>query len=321
MEIDANKGKNLALETSISVIILTHNEQLHIERCIKSLLPIASEIFVIDSFSTDQTTSIAEQLGAKVFQNAWKNYATQFQWALDNCPIQTDWVMRMDADEYITDALAEEIQQQLPQLARSTGGILLKRRVYFMDRWIRYGGYYPTKLLRIWRNGKGRIEQRWMDEHIVLSSGEMVEFKHDIVDYNLQNLSWWTTKHNQYASREAVDLLNKKHHFFQEDHSIKSSRQQSQRKRWAKDNLYAQSPLFLRAIVYFFFRYFLQLGFLDGKAGLIWHGLQGLWYRFLVDAKIAQIQFLARQEGKTIKAVIEQHFGIALDDVNQLKKP
>ncbi len=298
------------MKNNISIVVLTYNEQLHIERCIKSLLPISSEIFVIDSFSTDQTVAIAERLGAKVFQNTWKNYATQFQWALDNCPIHTDWVMRMDADEYVTEALAEEIKQRLPLLEPSIGGILLKRRVYFMDRWIRHGGYYPIKLLRIWRNGLGRIEQRWMDEHIVLSSGEITEFKHDIVDYNLQNLTWWTSKHNSYATREAVDLLNKKHHFFQEDTAIQSSQQQSQRKRWAKDNLYARSPLFIRAFAYFCFRYFIQLGFLDGKPGLIWHVLQGLWYRFLVDAKIAQISFIAQQEGSSIQAVIEEHFGV-----------
>lgn len=302
------------MKSSLSVIILTYNEQLHLARCIRSLLPIASKIFVIDSYSTDQTVAIAQELGATVLQNPWKNYATQFQWALDNCPIHTDWVMRMDADEYVLDALAKEISQKLPTLDKAVGGILLKRRLYFMNRWIRHGGYYPIKLLRIWRVGVGRIEQRWMDEHIVLSSGEITEFKHDIVDDNLQNLSWWTAKHNHYATREAVDLLNKRHHFFKEDTAIQSSQQQSQRKRWAKDHLYARSPLFIRAFAYFCFRYFIQLGFLDGRPGLIWHALQGLWYRFLVDAKIAQINYVARQEGKSIAAVIEQHFGVQVQE-------
>jgi glycosyltransferase involved in cell wall biosynthesis len=299
-------------KTNISVIILTFNEELHIERCIKSLSSVVSQIFIIDSFSTDNTVSIATKFGAKVYQNKWINYAAQFQWGLDNCPITTEWVMRMDADEYITPELGKEIIEKLGRIDMSNTGILLKRQVHFMGRWIKHGGYYPIKLLRIWRNGVGSIEKRWMDEHIKLSHGKTIEFQNDLVDNNLNNLSWWTEKHNSYATREAIDLMNKKYNLFKEDTINKSGKQQDEKKRWYKDNLYARSPRFLRVFLYFIFRYILLLGFLDGKPGLIWHVLQGFWYRFLVDAKITQIIYLSKQNNKSIQQVLEDDYGVKL---------
>ena len=98
------------MKQDISVIILTYNEEQHIERCIKSLLPFAKEIFLVDSFSTDKTVEIAQNLGAKIYQNPWpNNHAIQFNWGLENCPVSTKWIMRMDADEYVLPELSNEI--------------------------------------------------------------------------------------------------------------------------------------------------------------------------------------------------------------------
>jgi glycosyltransferase involved in cell wall biosynthesis len=143
------------MKQNISVLILTFNEELHIERCIKSLQPFTRDIFIVDSYSTDRTVEIAKSLGAKVYQNKWVNYAVQYQWGLDNCPIETEWVMRMDSDEYVLPELAEEINAKLSNLDDEVSGIYIKRRVNFMDIWIKHGGYYPIWLLRIWRFKKG----------------------------------------------------------------------------------------------------------------------------------------------------------------------
>ena len=301
----------------LSVIILTYNEQKHIERCIKSLLPIAKNIFIVDSYSTDKTVEIAKLLGAKVYQNKWVNYATQFQWGLDNCPIETEWVMRMDADEYVLPELAEEISAKMSMLSDDISGVYIKRRVYFMGKWIKYGGYYPTWLLRIWRYDKGRIEQRWMDEHIKLTSGKKVQFQNDIVDENKNNLTWWTTKHNNYATREAIDILNILYNFTSYDEIVPNIfGTQEQKKRWLKIR-YASLPLFIRPVLYFHWRYFLKLGFLDGKQGLIWHFLQGFWYRFLVDAKIYEIYFRAGKEKKEIAKFLKKEYGIKFYEKNR----
>jgi len=300
--------------SNLSVVILTYNEEKHIERCIKSLLPIAQEIFIVDSYSTDKTVEIAESLGAKVYKNKWPgNHALQFQWGLDNCPIETTWVMKMDADEYVLPELSDEIQNKLGKLEENTAGIYIKRRVKFMDRWIKHGGYYPIWLLRIWRHDKGAMEQRWMDEHIKLSSGDTIQFENDFVDDNKNNLTWWTEKHNHYATREAVDILNILHEFIKYDEVQPNLwGTQEQRKRWLKIR-YAALPLFIRPVLYFHWRYFFKLGFLDGRQGLIWHFLQGFWYRFLVDAKIYQMHHIAKKENKSLKQVIKDDFGLDLD--------
>ncbi len=298
------------MSKNLSILILTYNEEKHIERCIKSLQPFSKDIFIIDSYSTDRTTEIAKSLGAKVYQNKWKNYAIQFQWGLDNCPINTEWIMRMDADEYVLPKLADEIKNKLDASNHNISGIYIKRRVYFMDKWIKLGSYYPTWLLRIWRYNKGKIEERWMDEHIKLSSGKTIQFENDLVDDNKNNLTWWTEKHNNYATREAVDILNILYGFKKYDEVEPNLfGAQEQRKRWLKIR-YASLPLFVRPILYFHWRYFLKLGFLDGKQGLIWHFLQGFWYRFLVDAKIFEIYHKAGRKKENIEKFLKSEYGI-----------
>ncbi len=298
------------MKQDVSVLILTFNEELHIERCIKSLQPFAKNIFIVDSYSTDKTVEIAESLGAKVYQNKWVNYAIQYQWGLDNCPIETEWVMRMDSDEYVLPELAKEINVKMDTLEDDVSAIYIKRRVHFMDRWIKHGSYYPIWLLRIWQFKQGKIEERWMDEHIKLSSGKTVQFENDLVDDNKNNLTWWTDKHNNYATREAVDILNIIYGFKKYDEVEPNlTGTQEQRKRWLKIR-YASLPLFLRPVLYFTWRYFFKLGFLDGKPGLVWHFLQGGWYRFLVDAKINEIYFKAGKDREKILEFLKKEYGI-----------
>ncbi|MBM5029290.1 glycosyltransferase family 2 protein [Vibrio parahaemolyticus] len=299
------------MENKISVIILTLNEEQHIKRCIQSLLPITKNIFIIDSLSTDETVEIASSLGAKVYQNPWPgNHAKQFQWGLEHCPIETEWVMKMDADEFILPGLVDEINSKLASVSKHDSGIYIKRRVNFMGRWIKHGGYYPTWLLRIWRYKEGVMEQRWMDEHIKLKAGNTIQFDNDIVDDNKNNLTWWTEKHNHYSTKEAVDILNTIYGFKDYDEiEPKLFGTQEQRKRRLK-HIYAHMPLFLRPFIYFIFRYFLKFGFLDGKQGLIWHFLQGFWYRFLVDAKIKEIYSKAGKNKVKIQKMLKEDYGI-----------
>lgn len=302
------------MNPAVTVIILTHNEEQHIERCIRSIEPFGPEIVVIDSFSTDRTREIAEALGARVYQNPWVNYAIQLNWALKHIPITTEWTMRWDADEYSTPELAAEIWVRLGKLGPSITGVYLKRRVHFLGRWIRHGGNYPIVLLRIWRTGRGVCENRWHDEHITLSEGATVHFDHDFVDDNLHSLTWWTTKHNRYANLEAFDLLNLKYNILDRDNAERLTKNsQERRKRALKENLYSRLPLFFRAWAYATYRYVFRLGFLDGTPGLVWHVLQGFWYRFLVDAKIYQAEQYAKRQGVSIRVAIKEVLGIDAD--------
>ncbi|MBI4050172.1 MAG: glycosyltransferase family 2 protein [Candidatus Doudnabacteria bacterium] len=275
------------MNNKITVIILTSNEEPHLERCLENILDWAEEIFVVDSFSTDKTLEIARRYDTKIVQHPFENHAKQFNWALDNLPIQFDWVLRLDADEYLTEELKKEITEVLPKVTADVSGFLIKRRVYFMGRWIRHGGYYPIWLLRLFRYRKGKVEDRNMDEHTILLAGRAERLQTDFIDENRKGLTWWIAKHNQYAGREAEDILN----FNAAEISSAGLTGQAKRTRWLKEKIYLKLPLFWRACFYFCYRYVLRLGFLDGKAGLIFHFLQAFWYRFLVDAKIYESRY------------------------------
>jgi glycosyltransferase involved in cell wall biosynthesis len=255
---------------------------------LRNVAPVAREIFLIDSFSTDNTVELALAAGATVLQNKFINYAKQFEWALNNAPIRSEWVMRLDADELLTDELIQEIERVLPSVPGEVTGINLNRRHIFLGRWIRHGGRYPLLLLRIWRKGSARIEQRWMDEHMTLTSGSAITLTHDFIDNNLNDLTFFTDKHNAYATREAIDVLNQKYRLFESVEPVPVGSAQASAKRWLKEKLYNRLGLWAGPFGYFLFRYVMQLGILDGREGLIYHFLQGFWYRFLVAAKVEE---------------------------------
>lgn len=279
--------------SNISAIILTFNEALHIERCINSLNSAGIKVHVVDSGSTDCTVELAESLGAKVYYNKWKNYADQFQWGLDNCVIETDWVMRMDADEYLESDLINELKGGLVDVPLDVSGFYIRRKYFFLGKWIKYGAVYPLNLLRIWRAGEGKIESRWMDEHIVLPGNKKTAFlTGHIVDDNLNNTRWYIDKHNKYADREMIDILTRKYSLLPQDETISEDKSnfQARVKRFFKERIYNNLPVFLRPTLYFFYRYFLRLGFLDGTKGFAFHFMQGLWYRSLVDLRVLEAE-------------------------------
>lgn len=275
----------------ISIIILTYNEEIHLRRCLENIKELAKDIFIIDSFSTDRTLEIAKEYGAMILQNKWENnYAKQFNWALRHAPVRTKWVLRLDADEYLLPALIKELLEKVSFLPDNISGIVFKRRHYFLGKWMKRG-IYPVYLLRMFRYGKAICEQRLMDEHIQLLDGITVNFEGDFVDHNLNNLSWFCNKHVSYAVREAADLLDIELDLYGasqfDDQKILTV--QAMEKRRIKHR-YVHMPLFWRSFFYFFYRYFLKGGFLDGKEGFLWHFLQGWWYRTLVDAKVFEIK-------------------------------
>ena len=297
----------------ITAIILAFNEELHLERCVRSLQAFCRRIVVIDSFSTDATVKIARASGAEVVQHAFSNQANQFQWGLDNLAIDTGWVMRVDADEYVEPELSAEICGELPGLPADIDGIYLKRKVYFMGKWIRHGGFYPHVLLRIWRTGTGRMEQRLVDEHMVLPpTSRTIQFKEHLVDDNHKGITFWTDKHNNYASREMSEILIAKYALTAGDPALRDMRTdpQGRRKRVLKERVYNRLPPVLRAAAYFLSRYVLQLGFLDGLRGFIWHFLQGFWYRLLVDVKVMEIEQRSQGDPRRIKEILTSEFGV-----------
>ncbi|MBI2685999.1 MAG: glycosyltransferase family 2 protein [Acidobacteria bacterium] len=272
----------------IAAIVLTKNEERDLPACLESLRGLADEVYVIDSGSTDRTVAVAEEFGARVLAHPFASYAPQFNWALDNIPTNAEWILRIDADERISPKLRDELLAACDSVTAEVAGVMIPRRIRFLGKDIRYGDSYPVWLLRVWRKGIGRCEDTQMDEHMVLQTGTTIKVSGDLIHDIPKDLNEWTNKHNWYASRECQDIQT----LLRNAGSLEG---QAGRKRWLKQNVYLHLPPFYRACLYWFYRYILRLGFLDGREGLIYHFLQGFWYRFLVDAKLHEARLSARR--------------------------
>ncbi|MGI6497028.1 MAG: glycosyltransferase family 2 protein [Kiritimatiellia bacterium] len=294
----------------VSAIILTFNEELHIRRCVENVAPLARDVFVVDCFSTDETVAIAKECGASVVQNPWPGaQSLQFNWALDHLPIRTKWVLRLDADEYLSPELIEEIKSKLETLPEEVTGVAFYLRRVFMGRVIRRG-MPRIKMVRLFRYGKARSEQRLMDEHIELREGRSVTFDGDFADDNLNDIGWWTAKHNGYALREAVDLLDLEFGLLEGDGERAPRLEGQAAEKRRKKMKYVRLPLFWRSFVYFCYRYFLRGGFLEGREGFLWHFLQGWWYRTLVDAKVWEIKRESGGDPQKMLALLRGKYGM-----------
>lgn len=268
---------------SLTSIILTFNEELHIERCLKNICLISEKVYVIDCFSKDRTCEIASKFeNVEVVQHKWPgNQAAQFNWFIDNHEIASDWILRLDADEYLSGEAVKEITETLPSLPQDVTGCVMKRDIIFLGRRIKHGKLKTIKLLRIWRTGKGRIENREMDEHAILTEGRSIELKNWFFDDNLNGIDAWIRKHLDYANRESKSqLLN-------EATTTEASATDMGARNKQKSRYYSL-PKFWRGFMFFVLRYIFLGGFLDGKQGFVWNFMQCWWYRTLVDVKIEE---------------------------------
>ena len=289
-------------------IILTLNEDIHLERCIKSLKPCFQKIYVVDSFSSDRTKMIAENLSVTFLENKFINHSDQFNWALTKIDNNTEWVLRIDADEYLTNSLIKEIKEDLPKLKRSIKGVFIKRNIVFQDKLIRFGTFKSTKIIRLFRFGFGKSDGRWMDEHISVK-GNLVTFKHKIIDHNLKPISWWISKHNAYANKEVFQLI--KDEYLEKTNQAKKKSLKS----FNKKSFYYKIPIIFRSFLFFIFRYFLCFGFLDGLRGFCFHFLQAFWYRLLIDIKYLEVKNKIKKGRLPLKEVIKTSLLIDLDNL------
>ena len=275
--------------TKLTAIILTRDEERDLPGCLESVAPVATSMYVVDSWSTDRTVEIARQFGANVLVHEFENQAAQFNWALQQIDA-ADWVLRIDADERLSAALQNSIRSHLHDADSDLNGLEMARRVVFLGRTIRHGDSYPVWLLRLWRYGRGQVEERWMDEHIELTGGRVERLTGDLLHVIPKSLDEWITKHNSYASRECMDMVR---------HSTRSGGPAGHAsvRRHLKVLFYARLPPFWRCALFWFYRYVCRLGFLDGRSGMIYHYLHAFWYRFLVDAKFFEMDQATERPG------------------------
>lgn len=267
----------------LTAIILTKDEALHMRRCLERLQPFCRRIYVVDCGSTDETLSIcAEFSKVRTAHHDWPgNQALQFNWALENLDIESEWIIRLDADEYLMPGEGERLQNLLSRISPEVSGVQLLLERFFMGRLMKHGGTRHIPMVRVFRTGCAKCEVRDMDEHIILEKGELHISDIAFADDSRIPFARWVQKHLNYAAREAGMLLAGEGCA----PGVGAQALQSKRKQKA---WYGRLPLFWRAFAYFAYRYIVRLGFLDGKEGFLWHFMQAWWYRTTVDIMVME---------------------------------
>ncbi len=285
------------MKLPVTAVILTYDEELNLPSCLKSLEGWCERIFVVDSGSADQTVSIAQQAGAQVVLHPFETHAKQWNWAMKNLPLVTDWVFTLYADQRIPADLREELLRVLPQTPSEVTGYYLPRKQIFRGKWIRFGGCWPKHILALFRRGSG-----WNDEKELLDSrfyvhGQTRYLQHALVDQNAKEdaILFWLQKHLRYVELQAKEELERRHRPIPWMIQPSLWGTPDQRILWMRQVWY-RSPLYVRSILYFLYRYIFLLGFLDGLRGALFHFLQGLWFRLMVDVRIHE---LAGKEART----------------------
>ncbi|MFT7249539.1 MAG: glycosyltransferase involved in cell wall biosynthesis [Arcticibacterium sp.] len=284
--ISPNSFKKLPL----TAIVLTFNEEQNIGDCLDSIHGFVDEIYVLDSFSRDATLAIAANYnGVKVVQNTFENYSVQRNWAFDNLEIRNDFILNLDADHRVMPELINELQRQFSTgIPSHINGFMASRRTMFLGKWIKRGGHFPVYHGIIFRKGFGTCELKKYDQHFLIE-GEATVLQHNVIDIITESLSVFTARHNTWSSLEAEDVMAYKLSAGKGRVQARKNGNEMEQRRYQRMKYYSY-PAFWRVFLYFFYRYIVKGGFREGIPGLIFHFLQGFWFRFLVDAKIWELE-------------------------------
>jgi len=275
----------------ISFLILTYNEELNIRHTLENIKEVADEILILDSYSNDNTISIVKKYGAKVYYRKFDNFSAQRKFAFSNIPITYDWIFVIDADEILTDELKKELKETINNENNGFDAFFIKRRFYWQGKWLKRC-FYPLYLLRFGKKGLINCDDRPINEHIICTTNNVGYLQNDFIDYNRKDLSDWVRKHNDYSTREAEQLIthdNVKYNPF---------KSQYERKRWIRTKIWNRLPAVMRPFLYFFYRYFFQRGFLDGKKAFMYHFIDSFVYRTLIDFKYLEKKWNSNSSNK-----------------------
>lgn len=287
--------------TDISIIILTYNEALHLPRLIHSLASLQAPTYVLDSYSNDRTLEICRENQIIFAQHRFHNHPQQWDYALNVFPIDTPWVICLDADQILSKELICLLQDFRNEEHPTIDGIYFNRKNYFRGRWIKYGGYFPKYLLKMFRYGKGWSDLTENMDHRFIVTGKTEVWKSGyLIEENLKEnrISFWITKHNRYSDLLAEEELYKRKNPISASIPPSLFGQPNNRNLWLK-NLWIRLPLYLRPALYFFYRLIIRRGILDGRTGIIFHFLQGFWFRLIVDIKLEELLQQKNQHKKS----------------------
>jgi glycosyltransferase involved in cell wall biosynthesis len=272
-------------QPSCVVVILSFNSAAIIRETVSAALQVSPHVFVVDSHSSDDTPAILTAMGCTVVQRPFVNYSDQRNWAIAQVEARYAWQLHLDADEVLDHAVIAEIRALLagpPPL----DAYMLRRRDYFMGKMLRHSGVNPWHL-RLFRSGVGRCEARLYDQHFVATTkpGRLQGLMHD---KNAAKLADWTASHNRWTDAEVRELMAP-HAVSDQVLQPRLTGDARERTRFIK-GLYYRLPIGVRALSYFFYRYVLRLGFLDGTVGFYFAFFQALWFRMLIDAKLYEVR-------------------------------
>ena len=285
----------------ITAVILTHNEEINLPACLGSLRPWCSSIFVVDSGSSDQTVSVAQRCGAQAVHHPFETHAKQWNWAFKNLPISGEWILALDADQRVTTELREEILGTLPVTPPQVAGYYLPRKQFFRGRWIRHGGYWPKYMLKLFRRGAGLSDEQERVDFRFYVKGPARRMKSPLLEDNRkeQEISFWLAKHLRFIELQAQEEFLRRHGKLSWALPLSAWGTPDQQTLWLKSWWYRLPPL-LRPYPYFFYRYFVRLGFLDGPQGSLFHFLQGFWYPLMIGVRLKELEALAKTSGREI---------------------
>ncbi|MBQ8311245.1 MAG: glycosyltransferase family 2 protein [Clostridia bacterium] len=282
-----------------TAIIMTKNEEKNIVDCLLSMKDFAKRCVVIDCGSTDRTVELARENGADVYFHEFEYYAKQFNWGIDNCDIDTEWIIRLDADERFPKELNAEIEGLIEKHKdEEMNGITIEANFFFLGRCMKHGLRNKRKMM-MFKRSCGRIEDRRRDAHSVISEGFSVSTKHKFLHYDFKDLDSYIKRYNWYATREMQDYID----FTRGASTDINTDEAILKQRKKKFGFYYKCPRYLRAWAWFLYNYIFRGGFLDGKEGLVFCFLECYWYRFLVDAKIYEYEKNGGGEFEKLKAI------------------
>jgi glycosyltransferase involved in cell wall biosynthesis len=278
--------------TALTVLVTTRNEEANVVRCLRSVQGWADQIFVLDSESTDRTVEISRPF-AEVHTLAYDHSRIIpwiFQWGLDNLPIRNDWVLILEADQAVTPALRDEIDGAVGEAGqRSERGYYLKRRQIFRGKPLRFGGYGGKYLLKLFDRRHAALDPVEQDTRVYVK-GPVAKLRAPLEEWNKKEdaILFYLEKHLRYAEAFAQEELKRRQGLADWKTRPKFLGTPDERILWMK-SIYYRTPLYVRPAAYFFYRYFILLGILDGKTGFVFHFLQAFWFRFVVDVRLEEL--------------------------------
>jgi len=283
----------MSLHDRLAILVLTYNEESNLPACLASLAGLHGTLCVVDSGSTDRTVAIAQAAGAIVLKHPFGTHAQQWAWALQHMPGTTPWVLALDADQQLTPALRDEIATLFSRddALTEVAGFYINRRQVFRGQWIRHGGYYPKYLLKLFRRDRVWLDLEELVDHHFSVTGPTRKLQNDLIEANKKedDLSFWLAKHDRYARLLASEEWRRWHSQRSVPVSPSLTATPDQRTLWFK-RVWWRCPRYVRPVLYFLYRYIVRLGFLDGKEGFVFHFLQALWFRLLVDIRLDEIE-------------------------------